>query len=338
MAKAQKLLWDTPERFSNENAIPGVAGAVTPLCVAKGRWTNADVYIIAPVLWFTQVNSVFQGGNIPPGIFLILTSLEDGIETVVAQMTLSQASLQNDGSGTSVSGRVFSIRGQPTTGWKLYCVVPNPVGGAVFPPGIVRMECWGDDSGESRALGQSPFNPVNYLSGAQQAAGAPGIQEIDYPVQVPPLGLAVLMGNDATTKKLGIVAVSTAGGLSTTPTNIDGAGNEKVAEQFAPVYEDNVAGRALVEQRNAYNNITAATTTTVKAGSGFLHLIAINKPVASATITIFDSLTGSGTKIATITLPAALVDDVNELEYDVIFNTGLTIVTSAGTDLTVSYR
>lgn len=119
---------------------------------------------------------------------------------------------------------------------------------------------------------------------------------------------------------------------------LDVNGNTKVDEQFAPVYEDNTAGRALVEQRNTYLNITTATTTVVKSGSGFLHLIMINKAVASDVITIYDNTAASGTKIGTITMPATLLASQILLRFDVSFSTGLTIVTAQASDSTVSYR
>ena len=236
--KEQELLWDPPKRISNENAQPGVSGAAIPMCVAKGRWTNCDVYLVAPTSWFTTLNGNYIG--IPPGIMLVLTSLENGIEVVVAQMALSQAQLLPDGSASSVSGKVFSIRGAPTTGWTLYAISPGAQGATAFPPGIVRMECWGDDSGESRALGQSPFVARSYLGTGLGATST--AQEIDYPVQVPPLGLSVLMGRDSIQEKLMLVRVDPTGALVTLPSNVDAFGNEKVAEQFAPVAEDNTNG------------------------------------------------------------------------------------------------
>ena len=94
-----------------------------------------------------------------------------------------------------------------------------------------------------------------------------------------------------------------------------------------------------VEERFSYSNITSATTTTVKTGAGFFHALIINKGVAAATITVYDNTAGSGTKIATITFGAALLSDPPDSTiYNVSFSTGLTIVTSGATDLTVSYR
>jgi hypothetical protein len=119
---------------------------------------------------------------------------------------------------------------------------------------------------------------------------------------------------------------------------LDVNGNTKVNEQFAPVYEDNTAGRALVEQRNSYTNITTATTTTIKSGSGFLHLIMVNTAAASATITIYDNTSAAGTKISTITMPAALLASQANFRYDITFNTGLTIVTTGVQDILISWR
>lgn len=94
-----------------------------------------------------------------------------------------------------------------------------------------------------------------------------------------------------------------------------------------------------VENQMTYLNITTATTTTVKTGTGLFNAITINKNVATATITIYDNTAASGTKIGTITAGAALLTDppINAI-YNAKFATGLTIVTSGATDITISYR
>lgn len=97
----------------------------------------------------------------------------------------------------------------------------------------------------------------------------------------------------------------------------------------------------MVETRplgNAFLNITTATTTTVKTGAGVLVRIINNKKVLSGVITIYDNTAASGTKIGTITNPATLLDNQLQLDYECIFSTGLTIVTSAAEDLTIVYR
>lgn len=85
-------------------------------------------------------------------------------------------------------------------------------------------------------------------------------------------------------------------------------------------------------------NIAGAATTTVKSGAGILSKIIINKPIATGVITIYDNTAGSGTKIGTITNPAALVQQQVPISYGLAFATGLTIVTSAADDITVIYR
>lgn len=83
-------------------------------------------------------------------------------------------------------------------------------------------------------------------------------------------------------------------------------------------------------------NITTNTTTTVKSLPGVLGGITINtKGSAGNTATVFDSTTGSGTKIATIDTTSAQ----GTLMYDVLFINGLTIVTANGgaADLTVEW-
>ncbi len=105
------------------------------------------------------------------------------------------------------------------------------------------------------------------------------------------------------------------------------------AETYAPAYEDNAVGVAKVEERFSYSNITTATTTTVKSGAGFIHAITVNT-TAAGTITIYDNTAGSGTKIAT--LKASVGEQT--FFYNAAFGTGLTLVTAAASDVTVSYR
>lgn len=84
-------------------------------------------------------------------------------------------------------------------------------------------------------------------------------------------------------------------------------------------------------------NISGATTTTVKAGSGILRRVVFNKFVALGIATLYDNTAGSGTVLATITLPVALLASNGSLEYNLNFATGLTIVTSVAFDMTVVY-
>ena len=86
-------------------------------------------------------------------------------------------------------------------------------------------------------------------------------------------------------------------------------------------------------------NIAGAATTVVKSGAGTLIRIINNKPIATGVITIYDNTAASGTKIGTITNPAALLQEGPlQADYNVRFGTGLTIVTSAADDITVIYK
>jgi hypothetical protein len=85
-----------------------------------------------------------------------------------------------------------------------------------------------------------------------------------------------------------------------------------------------------------YQNITTDAATTLKASSGFLHTVCVNTPAATGTIAVYDNTAGSGTKIGTITSYASLPKCFT---YDVVFWTGLTIVTAtAAPGITVSFR
>lgn len=87
---------------------------------------------------------------------------------------------------------------------------------------------------------------------------------------------------------------------------------------------------------NFLNLAANATTNAIKSGAGMLHSITINTKGASSNIcTVYDALTATGTKIATIDTTA----NVGTLVFDLKFSTGLTIVIATGTaaDITVNY-
>lgn len=92
-----------------------------------------------------------------------------------------------------------------------------------------------------------------------------------------------------------------------------------------------------IRKGNNYSNIATNTTSTLKTGTGTLKRIIVNKAVASGVITIYDNTSATGTKIATITHPATLLQTNYFLEFDVYFSTGLTVVTSSTDDITVVY-
>lgn len=84
-------------------------------------------------------------------------------------------------------------------------------------------------------------------------------------------------------------------------------------------------------------NIAGAATTTVRTGKGTFYSIIVNKAVVNGVITIYDNTTNSGTKIATITHPAALLSSQYNLDFYANFSIGLTVVTSAADDITIVY-
>ena len=81
--------------------------------------------------------------------------------------------------------------------------------------------------------------------------------------------------------------------------------------------------------------ISTATTTLVKTGSGFLHSITFNKPVATGTVELDDAVTNTN-PFAIVTTPTSPMPVT--LVYDVAFANGLSITTAvAAQDITVSY-
>ncbi len=94
-----------------------------------------------------------------------------------------------------------------------------------------------------------------------------------------------------------------------------------------------IMGAHVVSPTGLFNNIKTGTTTTVKSGAGILHKIVVNTTAAGA-ITVYNNTAGSGATIAT--LKASIVEGT--YEYDLAFTVGLTIVTAAASDITVTYR
>lgn len=123
------------------------------------------------------------------------------------------------------------------------------------------------------------------------------------------------------------------------PFQADANGNLLVSQATKIAGEDQTNDVMKVEHQFSATHITTATTTTVKSGGGLLHAIIIGKGVATGVITVYDNTAGSGTVLSAITFGAALLTDPPLLAtYDIRFVTGLTIVTSQATALTIVWR
>ena len=91
----------------------------------------------------------------------------------------------------------------------------------------------------------------------------------------------------------------------------------------------------ILKVNQVFNNryISTATTTVVKTGAGLLHTLTVCGGTAG-TIVVYDNTAASGTVIASF-------DSTNALEsytFDCAFATGLTVVTSAATKVSVNWR
>ena len=98
-----------------------------------------------------------------------------------------------------------------------------------------------------------------------------------------------------------------------------------------------VALSAKVVNGYSFHRSASNATTTIKSGAGVLKRVTINTLGSLLnTCTIYDNTAGSGTIIAVI--DPTLVQGT--YEYDLVFSTGLTIVTATGTsaDITVIYE
>lgn len=99
----------------------------------------------------------------------------------------------------------------------------------------------------------------------------------------------------------------------------------------------------------SYANITGNATTNVKAGPGALMGILINDNTTGGVVTVYDSNSGSGTKIGTIQIGSpsgGLLSSSGQpgpagwTALNMKFGTGLTVVTSgsSGNNITIIYR
>ena len=85
-------------------------------------------------------------------------------------------------------------------------------------------------------------------------------------------------------------------------------------------------------------NLAGGTTAgqLVASGEGKLYSVTINTPTAAGVITLYDGLSTSGTKIATITVPTSPTPIT--LNYNIFFATGLYVVIATQTeDITIAY-
>lgn len=94
-----------------------------------------------------------------------------------------------------------------------------------------------------------------------------------------------------------------------------------------------VLGNLRVTQGGKYAHVASATTTLVKTGPGTLRSITVNTTAAGA-ITVYDAVTAVAPVIAI--LKSSIAEGT--YTFDVNFTTGLTIVTAAASDITVSYN
>jgi hypothetical protein len=87
-------------------------------------------------------------------------------------------------------------------------------------------------------------------------------------------------------------------------------------------------------------NIATQTTTLVKSGVSVLEKIIVNQALANGVIKIYDDVSAvAGSLKATITVPAAVLLNQFELNYDMVMDKGICIVTSgANNDITVTFR
>lgn len=110
-------------------------------------------------------------------------------------------------------------------------------------------------------------------------------------------------------------------------------------EGMQPVYEDNTAGKAVVEHRYTAGRATADTL--IKTGAGLLHTVnlAPTGVVTGGVLTLYDNTAESGTVLWSGAIPTSIAPAT--LTFDITFATGLYVgfdATLANVQATCSYR
>lgn len=119
----------------------------------------------------------------------------------------------------------------------------------------------------------------------------------------------------------------------------DTVGGLKVTKVTKDAGEEILDDVQKVEKRSQSTRITTATTTVVATGGGVINGIDIGKHVASGVITVYDNTAASGTILGVLTPGASLLTDPPFVDWlnSVKFVTGLCVVTSQASDLTVKF-
>ena len=85
----------------------------------------------------------------------------------------------------------------------------------------------------------------------------------------------------------------------------------------------------------AYNNIATSAQTTVKSGSGILGVVAVNVPILTSAVRLYDNTVSGGAVIATLAIGVSS----GSYPYYARFVSGLTVSTGAAADnITIMYN
>ena len=113
--------------------------------------------------------------------------------------------------------------------------------------------------------------------------------------------------------------------------------------KFVQPDDGGVATKVIVVQNDdddfSWEYILTAVETNVKESAGYLKRLVINKPLANGTISLFNNGSGASVPIGVITLPGTLLSDgPTVVDYDLAFDSGLTVLTTEAQDITVIYK
>lgn len=112
-----------------------------------------------------------------------------------------------------------------------------------------------------------------------------------------------------------------------------------VMDRLKTIADSIKAPLTVADPVNQYTHMDKIGVETVRSGSGFLDSLVINSPAANGKITIYDSTTPSGTKIAAIEFADGDDPQPVVIPYHLSVNTGITLAVEVkDMDITIIYR
>lgn len=248
-----------------------------------------------------------------------VSSVQSGVWTTARSWTLSSGS---DSISASVSNFPAT---QAVTGTFFQATQPVSAASLPLPSGA--------STSANQATGNSSLSSIDTKTPALVTGRVP----VDGSAVTQPVSAASLpLPNGAATAANQSTINTT---LNTIDTDIKASQPRKLQDGAGvPILLDAGGNIGAVTRGNLFQNFTAATTSTIKSGAGHLSAVCLNSLNNSATITLYNNTSATGTQIGVFTsVVGGGAANSGCWRMDLEFNTGLTAVTTGTANWTVIY-